>query len=216
MTLAQFETFVRQRCNAVNDTNWSSTEIYALAYGRIQEIVSIIGLIEGKDTSVTTVSGTQAYTIPTNFMSIKALLYDGQKLSPISMVDWESQKANGVTPTGKPLYFIPWGTQVILVPTPDEAKVLTFYGEKEHPFIDGSSQTTIDIPSVLHTHLANGVIADMADKDENYGLSDRYNKRWVQDAIPACQRYVFLHKRRGRFKQVTDADTSVSTEFGVV
>lgn len=215
MTLSQFETYVRQRCNAVNDTNWGTLEIYALAYGRIQEIVSVIGLLQGSS-SVTTVVGTQTYNFPTNFITLKALFYDGQMLSPISFKDAESINANGVTPSGKPINYIIWNNQVCLYPNPDAVKTLLFVGEKEHAFIDGTTQTTIDIPSVLHTRLANGVIADMADKDENWGLSDRYNKKWTQDDIPAFQRFAFLQKRRARFKDVTDADTTVSTEFGVV
>lgn len=216
MTLAQAVSYCRNRHNAATDSNWSDSEIYALITARCDEIVSIIGLIEGTSTSTTTVSGTQAYSFPTNFITIKSLLYNGEKLTPISFDDWESQKAGGVTPTGKTQFFVVWNNQVLLIPTPDNAYTLTFYGEKEHTFIDNATQTTIDIPSVLHFRLCDGVIADMAAKDENFNMMKIYEDKWLNHHIPAFHRYVFLHKRRGRFRTVTDADTTISTEFGVV
>lgn len=215
MTLAQFEDYVRNRHNAQNDPNWSSAEIYALTTGRCDEIVSIIGLLQGTNSATSTVIGTQAYNFPTNFVSIKTLLYNGKKLSPISFNDWESQKSNGLTPSGEPIYYVEWNNQVLLVPTPDAVAPLTFYGEKEHPFIDNNTQTTIDIPSVLHYRLADGVIADMAAKDENWTMMDKYESIWINKHIPAFERYAFLQKRRGKFRTLTDADTAVATEFGV-
>ena len=216
MTLSQFVTYVRNRHNAATDSNWSDPEIYALATGRCNEICSIIGMLEGTDTSTTTVSGTQAYSFPTNFITVKALLYNGELLQPISFKDWESEKAGGVTPTGKSTKYVVWNSQVLLIPTPDAAYTLTFYGEKEHPLIDNSTQLTIDIPSVLHYRLANGVIADMASKDENWNMFNTFQGIWSNQDIPAFQRYAFLRKRRGRVRDVTDADTTITTDLGVV
>lgn len=215
MTLAQAVDFVRNRHNALTDSNWSNNELYALFTARCNEILSIIGLIEGTDTSITTVSGTQAYNFPMNFVSISALLYNGEKLSPISLTQWEEQKANGTTPTGKSNYFVVWNNQVLLIPIPDGAYSLTFYGEKLHPFIDNSTQMTIDIPSILHGRLCDGVIADMAAKDENFNMSGFYEKLWMEKHIPAFQRFAFIHKRRGRLKTVQDADTAIITDYGV-
>lgn len=216
MTLSQFLDFVRNRHNAATDSNWSDAEIYALATGRCNEILSIIGLIEATDTSTTTVSGTQAYSIPSNFISIKALLYNGNMLSPISFKEWESEKANGTTPTGTPTYYVIWNRQVLLIPKPDAAYTLTFYGEKLHPLIDNSSQTTIDIPAALHYRLADGVICDMAMKDENINMARFYEEKWLNVHIPAFYRFVYLQKRRGKFRVVADADTLVNTDYGVV
>lgn len=216
MTLDQLVTFVRNRHNAANDSNWSPAEIYALITGRANEILSIIGLIEDKDTSTTTVAGTQEYNFPTDFVHLKAVLYDGQLLSPISFKEWEEQKANGLTPQGTPKYFVVWNSQVILVPTPDSAETLTFYGEKQHPLIDNSTQTTVDIPAILHQRLADGVIADMAAKDEKWTMMQAYENKWLNVHIPAFYRHVFLTKRRGKLRTVTDADTSINNEYGVV
>lgn len=216
MTLDQFVNLVRNQHNAATDTNWSDAEIYSLITSRANEVLSIIGLIEATDTSTTTVAGTQAYAFPSNFITIKALLYNGELLTPISFKDWETDKAAGTTPTGKSNKFVVWNNQVLLVPTPDNAYTLTFYGEKEHPFIDNSTQITIDIPSVLHGRLANAVIADMAAKDLKWDMMRIYEDKWLNQDMPAFFRYAFLHKRRGKFRTVTDADTSVITDNGVV
>lgn len=216
MTLSQFEDFVRNRHNAATDTNWSAAEIRALTTGRCNEILSVIGLLEGTDTSTTTVASTQAYSFPSNFITIKALLYNGKLLSPISFKEWEDSKANGVTREGEPTTYVVWNNQVLLIPVPDNAYTLTFYGEKLHPFIDNSTQTTIDIPEALHYRLADGVIADMAAKDQKWDMLRIYEDKWLNVHMPAFYKYAYLHKRRGRFRTVTDADTTITTDYGVV
>lgn len=215
MTLSQFTDFVRNRHNAVSDSNWGDPEIYALITGRCNEVLSIIGLLEDTDTS-TTVASTQAYSIPTDCVAIKALLYNGSLLSPISFKEWELEKSNGTTPTGTPTKYVVWNSQVLLIPTPDAAQTLTFYYEKMHPYIENSSQTTIDIPAPLHFRLADGVLADMFAKDLNAQMLTHYETKWLQVHIPAFYAYASRMKRRGRFRVVQDADTSLNTDYGVV
>lgn len=216
MTLTQFVDYVRNRHNASGDSNWSDSEIYSLITGRCNEVLSIIGLIEGTDTSTTTVASTQAYSLPSNTITIKALLYNGELLQPISFKEWEEEKSSGSTPTGTPKTYVVWNSQVLLIPTPDAANTLTFYIEKLHPLIDGSAQSTIDLPAVLHYRLADGVICDMAAKDMNQQMMTFYEQKWNQAHIPSFYRYAFLRKRRGRMRVVKDADTSINTDYGVI
>lgn len=214
MTLSQFVEVVRRRHRAETDTNWSDAEIYQLTTGRCNEILAVIGLLEATDTSTTTVSGTQAYSLPTNAVRIVQILYNGEALQEISFRDWELQKSGGTTPSGKPIQWVMWNRQALLVPTPDAAYTLTFYYEKEHPYIDGSSQTTIDIPAVLHWRLADGVIADMYAKDLNPQMYDRYQTNWIQNHMPAFEEYAVRSKRGGRSRIIIDADSHPQTDIG--
>lgn len=214
MTLAQFEDLVRRRHRAESDSNWSSAEIYQLITGRANEILSIIGLLEATDSSTSTTVGVQAYSFPSDAVRMKQINWDGQMLQEISFRDWETQKAAGTTPSGKPTHWVNWNRQALLVPVPSSAKVLTFYYEKEHPYIDGTSVSVISIPSVLHWRHADGVVADMYAKDLNYRMFDRYQTIWIDRHVPAFFTYASRSKRGGRSRIVTDADSHPQTDYG--
>lgn len=53
LTLSQFVDVVRNRHNAVGDSNWSDAEIYALITNRVNEALSYTGLIEATATAST-------------------------------------------------------------------------------------------------------------------------------------------------------------------
>lgn len=216
MTLAQFVDYVRNRHNAVNDNHWSDAEIYAMITARANEVLTIIGLIEATDTSTTTVASTQSYSIPSDANRLRAVLYDGELLQSVDFREWETEKAGSTTPEGTPTKYVQWNEQVLLIPIPDDAKTLTFYYYKEHPFIDGTTQTTIDIPSELHYRLADGVIADMFAKDLNPNMFDRYENKWINVHIPAFYKYLSMKKRNGRARIVGDSDSLSATDFGVI
>lgn len=216
MTLSQFVDLVRNRHRATGDTNWSDAEIYAIVTTVCNEVLSLIGLIEATDSSQTTVAGTQAYTFPSNCAAVKQLNYNGVMLQEISFREWEIYKNGGTTPSGTPLQWVNWAGQANLIPVPDAVGTLTFYYEKQHPFIDGSSQTTIDLPAVLHGRLANKVIANMYEKDLNQGLARQYEEVWHKVDLPAIMNYARRMKRRGRARVLIDADTMLSTDVGTI
>lgn len=215
MTLAEFVTAVRRRHRAIGDTNWSDAEIYDLLTHRINESLIYIGLLEDTDTSTTTVASTQAYDLPDDCVRLVNLLYDGDMLQQISMRDWESQKAGGETPEGESIQYVIWNRQVLLVPIPSEAVTLTFYYEKEHPYIDGVTQTTIDAPSALHGLYIDGVMADMYAKDLNQQSQTMYENKWNERCIPLFLRYAQRSKHGGRVKTVLDADSHLVTDRGM-
>lgn len=217
MTVTEFEDFCRRQCNAVNDTFYSSPEIYGYITAAANEILSIIGLVEGTDTSQSTVIGTQAYSFPTNFVSIRALLYGGEKLSPIAFEEWENEKSNGSTVTGRSYSFVPWNRQVLLVPVPSEVKVLTFYGLKGQAAITASGDTIV-IPEILQYRMTNRVIEKMFDKDKNavsQGMAQKYHNIWTTEDMPAFRIYNQMQRKQHRARRIKDADTYSSTGYGV-
>lgn len=216
MTLSQIIDFCRRRHNATSSSRWSNDELLQLIEGRAQEIVSIIGLLEETDTSTTTVSGTQAYDIPTDAVEIVSLLYNGEMLQRVGFREWEIEKnSGGTTPSGTPTKYVLWERQVILIPKPDAANTLTFYYRKQQSSLTAATDT-LSIPSVLHFRLCDGVIADMAAKDLNFNMAQFYENKWQGVHIPAFYEYLARHKRSGRFGVVQDPDTGAQTDDGLV
>ena len=216
MTLAQALDYVRRRHNAQSDQNWVDAEIYSLMTGRCNEILSVIGLIESVDTSITTVSGTQGYAFPTNVVFVKKILYDGYPVKITSLRESESLKEGNVVASGRPEYAYEWNKTLYFIPKPDAAATVTLYAEKEHPFIDNTAQTTIDIPSVLHYRMLDGVISDMFAKDLNQGMCRHYEELWNQKHMPAFYQYKMALKYRGQAPTVIDCDSNIMSDKGIV
>lgn len=216
MTLAQAIDHVRRRHNASSDANWSDAELYTLITARCNEILSVIGLIEALDTSITTVAATQSYAFPTNVVFIKKVLFDGYPVQNISPREAETLKEGNVVPSGRPEYWYEWNKTIYFIPTPSSAATVTLFAEKEHPFIDNSAQTTIDIPSILHARMLDGVLSDMFSKDLNQAFMVHYENLWNQKHMPAFHRYKMLLKYRGQIPPVIDPDSQQVSDKGIV
>lgn len=183
---------------------------------RCNEALSIIGLLEDYTTD-TSVAGTQDYAFPSGATIIRQVTYDGDRLKRISFRQWEWFKDESGTISGEPSMFVVWNDQIKLVPEPeDSGDTIGIYYYKEHPFIDGTTQTTIDIPSVLHVHIARGVISDMYAKDLNPQMASYYEDLWQNRSIPAFQDYKRKVDNAGQFHVMGDADTDDFVGPGIV
>lgn len=217
MTLAQFVQVVRRRHNAESDQNWSDAEIYELITNRCNEVLTYIGLLEATDTSNTSTATTQAVSYPTDAVTLRQVNYKADRLKRISFRQWEWFKTDTTTQSGTPTMYAVWNREILLVPIPDTtADAITIYYYKEHPYIDGSTQTTIDIPSILHNHIAHGVIADMYAKDLNVPLAQYYEQKWLNVSIPAFYRFKAAEDDAGQTAIMGDADSDDVTGLGVV
>lgn len=213
MTLSQALDYVRNRHNAGGDDHWSDAEIYALITARCNEILSVIGMIEDVDTSITTVASTQSYALPSDTVFIKHVTYDGYPCVQIQLKEWEKQKEGNTTSEGRPEYYFLWDSSIYFVPTPDDAKQVVLFVEKEHAMITGDvGFDSIDIPSILHYRLLDGVIGDMFAKDLNAQLASFYENKWQNVHMKAFFQYKMLQKYRGKNPPVADPDSMVSDE----
>jgi hypothetical protein len=222
VTLSQAVEYCKERHGSapLDEGYWSTAEIYRLITARCNEIVSIIGLIEGIDTSITSVDGTASYAFPANYEFIRHIQYDGYPLNLISFQEYEQEKMGNTMPeVSPPGYYAIWNETIIIVPTPSETgKTITIYGDKLHPVIDGivGSQDTIDIPDILHFRLCDGVLADMYGKDLNTGMYDRYEAKWTKVHMPAFFQYKMLKKYRGGRPSIVDSDSGYQTDYGTL
>lgn len=215
MTVSQFVDYVRNRHNAGSDSNWSDLEIYQMITARANELLSLIGAVEDTNTSQSTVAGTQAYTLPTGTVALKALLWNGIMLQQISFREWEQQKAAGSTADGDPEKYVVWDNQVLLIPIPTSVQTLTFYIESMQTYIDDATDTIV-VPEELHFRLADGVIADMFAKDLNFNGARMYEDKWINVHMPAFYEWVARKRRRGKFQLTIDSDNAVGTDIGSI
>ena len=214
MTLAQFIDVVRRRHNAESDTFWTDPEIYELITNRCNEALSVIGLIEATTTD-TSVASTQAYDFPSDASVVVQVNYKGFRLKQISFRQWEHFKTETTTVEGTPTTWVKWNRQILLVPTPDtSADTITIYYYKTHPYIDNSSQTTVDIPAVLHPHIIHGVLADMFAKDQNPNMAQYYENKWANVSMQAFYKWK-ADEELTSFNVPGDADSDFYTYMGI-
>jgi len=216
VTLAKFLETVRARHNADGDSYWGTDELYGLVTNRCNEVLSVIGLLEATDTD-TSVATTQAYDYPSGTVTVRQVNYKANRLKRISFRQWQHFKTDTTTTSGLPTMWVPWNRQILMVPIPDTSgDTITIYNYQEHPEINGGSQATIDIPSVLHNHLVNGVLADMFAKDENPVLSRQYEEKWLGIGYAACQKFKATEDSASSFQTIGDCDTEDQTSIGIV
>jgi len=203
MTPSEIETASRRRYNAVNDTFFSQAEIFDLIYFAEQEMAQL-DLIEGIDTSTTTVASTQSYAMPTSFIKIFRAKYNTTFLTKIDPSEEQILTMNiSSTQTGTPQYWYFYRQRVYLVPTPDAAQTLELWGNKEAtvPVV----ATTLEVPSLFHGAIVNFCVAEMHAKDKQHNMFDRYRDRFDKDLV-RVQQYVRMRKRAGRMASVKDEE----------
>ena len=214
MNISDAVTYVRNMHNASNDSHWSDIEIYKLFEKKSNEILRTIGLVEDKDTSITTVSGTADYAYPTAVVFIKRLWWSGKPLKLITFKQAESRNPTGATITGNPTEYYVWENNITLVPTPSSAATVTLFCEKEQSAITSAS-STLDIPAVLHGALCDGVLAEMYIKDLNMQFAKFFEEKW-QQAKQESREFVKQRRRAGGSQVVVDTDSSLGTEMGLI
>jgi hypothetical protein len=218
MTVTEILDYVKrlQTENVAQTPFWSDLELYSLLERKCNEVLGIIGLIEGKDTSLTSTSGTQDYTIPTGFVNLRRVYYNGQPLKYLNFRQFESRSPSGTAPSGTPREWTMWGSLISLVPTPSvSSDTITVYGEKTQSSITSSS-STVDIPAVFHGALCDAMLADMFVKDLNGNMATFYQNKWIQFHVPMMKEFAKRRRRRGLPTVVIDADSVLETEFGII
>lgn len=216
MTPAQVEEAARRRYNAVSANFWAQDELYKIIYEAEQILATEALVIQGKDTSITTVSGTRIYDFPSLVIAIKRIEYNGYKLQPIDFRedDYLTLNNSSTADTGTPQFYAIWNNQIYLRPIPNDAQVLTLYCNQESTLLTTAS-TTLSTPTICHTALVDYVIEHMAAKDKNLEIMDRYEDRWQRHVVRLKQ-WAAKRKRTDGYAVVKDEESQSTTILGAI
>lgn len=216
MTPAQLVEQARRRYNAYGDSYWSEDELIQLVYEAEMILATEAKVIEDKDTSITTVSGTRTYSVPSGTIGIKRVEYDGYKLKPIDQREDDALTLNNsdTTSTGTPQYYFEFAGTLYLRPIPDDAQTLTLFRFAEPDALTTSS-TTLSTPTRCHIHICDFILSVMTMKDGNFDVSDRYQARW-EKYVERERRTTQKRKRADGFATVKDEESLAETILGFV
>lgn len=206
MTLADIENAVRRRTQTTSDTAfWTQAQIIDEVYFAAQILAREALLIEAKDTSISTVAGTQSYAFPTNFISIRRVEYDGKKLTKVTFREDDTITGQNTSSAvqGTPTYYYLWDDTIYLRPLPDDAKTLTVYGFKEHTQLTSVSDT-LEVPTLFHPALIDYVVSEYYAKDGETNRASYYRQLW--------ENWIVKAKRWSKRRLRSDAPAHVMPE----
>lgn len=216
MTPTEIDDFARQQYNSVGDTFWSEAELRSLMYQAQMELATKALVIEGApDTSVPTVIGQRAYTLPSLVIAIKRIEYNGIKLDPIDFQedDTLTLSSANTTSTGTPLYYALWNNKVYLRPVPDAVQTLTIYAYKE-PTQTTTVTTELDVPTMYHLNIVDFLLKTMCAKDGNMVSAKYYEERWDKAVLEAIK-WQRKRRRGDSFVTVKNDETMARTIIGL-
>lgn len=215
MTPSELENVARRRYNAVNDTFWTQLEILDMIYHAQLELATETKCIENKY-SASTVASQQAYAWPTRAIEIKRITCDGAKLDPIDMREDDAITLSNTTTTttGTPSFYYLWERAIYLRPIPATAALDLDIWTYDIPQTV-TITSTLDVPSAYHADIIYFMLAEMALKDQNFNLSDRYRAIWEKAKTRA--KSLEAKKKRGDGPaRIKDVDTLAQSLIGTV
>jgi hypothetical protein len=185
MTLSSLTDFIRSAYNsAEGDTfftsNWMVTQIWAAETQLANE-----GWVIEQTYSTTSAIGTRTLAWPINCLAIKEVRYKGKKLLKVDLENDPKNDENN--PTGEPRSYTVWEKEIILFPTPDTAGDTIQIRTYQAPSQLVLATDPLNVPDEYQICIADKVIAEMAIKDQNIGLSREYMNKWTMCVIKAKQ-----------------------------
>jgi hypothetical protein len=217
LTPQQIEEAARRKYNSVGSSFYSSAEIYDLIYQAELEIARETKMLEGRTViSGGTVASTQSYAYPTGVLEIKRVEVDGVKLKKIDLREDDQLTLlnSNSTEEGNPLYYYDWASTIYLRPIPDTStQEVKIYFYKEPAVITTPTQV-LEVPALFHMSIVDRVVAEMALKDGNSAMADRYFAMWYDRHMPAAMKWTRKRRTGDGFSVVRDESDMVGTLLG--
>ena len=216
MTPAQIQAAARRKYNAVGDTFFTDDEFYYLIYEAETKLAEEAMVIQNTYSS-TSVASQREYAWPTRAISIKRVEYDGSKLKFINMREDDviTLLNTDVTDTGTPEFYVVWQRSIFLRKTPGTSALTIKVYSYDLPSLQSTPGATLDSPEIYHKDIVNFLVANMAIKDGNASIHDRFMGMWNEAVLKAVK---FQRKRVGQdgMRQVNNVDSLISTSIGYV
>lgn len=128
----------------------------------------------------------QAPALPSDFRASLAVIIpsNGVVLQPERLDTIVKRYPNALTSQGTPAYYYFIGSQINLVPVPDQSYVAQLYYLRTHPFVTQSSgETDILIPARHHRAIVLGTLARLYAMEDDPDLATVFNQLYEQRLV---------------------------------
>lgn len=185
----------RQRYNATGDKFFSDDELLSLVWAAQTEL-AVTALCVKQVFTTTSVAGQQQYISPSNFLGIFRATYDGDVLK-VDTLDNALRQTEGLSASsGFSDVIAHWDNVLYLSPIPSATgKTIKVWAYVEPQEVEATS--SLEVPSRHQFKIVNYLLAEMAFKDNNERLGDRYARKWEADVEKATREERKLEKTGG-------------------
>jgi len=199
----------------VNAAFWTDVEIYGYLSDAEYLLASEVNCSQTTDSSVTTVIGTQEYSIPSTIMRIQRLTWNSVKMKAIDLTQLDQvgyPQFGGSTVTGNPIYYYLFGGLIGFYPIPSSAAIIKIYGMKR-PASVSSVQTSFTIPDELIPFLDDYALYRCYLKDQD-GKADKHLLIW-QDNLKKARNAWSDDRFFDQYLTPKDEDKSFYSDLGI-
>lgn len=219
MTATEIETAARRRLNAVSDSFWSEAEIFNYLYMAETELAMETQHIEKTDATTTSTASTAAYAIPTGFLNIERVDYNGTRLQKIDEREADSLTLGAqITPTGTPSKYTLFNETITLLPVPNTSSLVIKFWGKGMPteIASGSGSSTPDSNVKYHWALVHGVTFYMVTKEVGHPRVPHFKDLWERAKLLVKKDVRKLRSRDRNPRVKREEDMMIARDFGIV
>ena len=193
----------------------TDAQIYADLWQGECELNSLLELYQAA-TALTTTTGTQEYSFPTDYIVIKRVTYDGDRLKAADFRELDSiddKFTDSDSQTGDPTHYYLWAGKIGMWPVPDTSATVEIWGVKQPASIT-TNTAAFSIPLQFTDFPLDYALMNYYMKDQDDGRFQVYQARWENDKQMA-QRLWNRRRYADRLLTVKMEDQSAYTVLGM-
>jgi hypothetical protein len=216
MTPSSILSRVRDQLVEATASFWTDAELYRYMSDAESEINNMVECYQLTGTAAAA-TGTSAYTLPTDCVTVTRLTYDGVPLKLVSQRERSNldQPGYGSTvQTGDSTHWYMYGGMAYLWPVPSRAPTIKYWYVAE-PVDISTASSSFSVPQQFQNAIQDYVLYRAFTKDQDQGKAEWHKREFMQAMMDLKSRE---QRRRwaGGFPKVIDSDKAYSTYDGIV
>ena len=140
-TVSSIITLIRRRLNETSTTFHTDADLIANINEAQKYIVREAEILLQGSSTTTTVSGTQNYALPLDFLYFVRLTFDGLKLFQVNFNEIDEAEFDETLDTGLPTNYYIFNDQIYLYPIPNQVKTLRLWYYKSPTTLDETTDS---------------------------------------------------------------------------
>lgn len=161
----------RQRLNETSTAFWTDANFVSYCDEAQKYVVRETKCLEAISTS-TSVSGTQGYALPSDYLALRRLLYDGEKVFKVDFNDMDDANLDESEHSGEPTSFYIWNETIYFIPIPnktgDSIKIYYYKSPETISATTDTLETNSAYDDVIVTYMVYLALL----KDKEYEMAD--------------------------------------------
>jgi len=180
LNVSDIQERARARYNATNDKFFSDQFLRECIFDAESQLAKEGYVIE--NSLVTdSIANIREYAYPDNTLAFKEVRYNYKKITKVALRF--DPKTSTTEPTGTPRTYAVWDNVIVLYDTPDEDGKRIQIKVYSYPQDIETNTSSLEVPQEYREDLIHFCLAQMAMKDQNTALYDRYIDRWDKKVL---------------------------------